>query len=134
MADKPAVLGQPAVGIRTGARMRSTTIGRIGTSFSRTVWVGAMSIAVCSNGDKPRASTVSASAPIRSRRRAATVEAHCSSDSPLGRWPSSSGIQASVESVPRDDGASADGVRDGGVFALRVVGTYTRRPNGSDRV
>ena len=33
--------------------MRSTTIGRIGTSFSRTVWVRAMSIAVCSNGDNP---------------------------------------------------------------------------------
>ena len=79
---------------------RSTTIDRIGTAFSRTVCVNARSIAVCSNGDSPRASTVSASAPIRSRLRAVTVEAHYSSDSPDGRWPSSRGFRRVLSPWP----------------------------------
>ena len=63
-----------------------------------------------------------ARAPIRSRRRAATVEAHCSSERPLGRWPSSSGFRRVLRPWPRTMAASADGVGDGGVFALRVAG------------
>ena len=43
-------------------------------------------------------------------------------------------VQASVEAVPEHDRASADGVGDRSVLALRSPGTYTRRPNGSDRV
>ena len=51
-------------------------IGRIGTAFSATTSLSARSMAVCSKGERLRPSTVSASAPIKSRRREATVAAH----------------------------------------------------------
>lgn len=57
----------------SGRSSRSTTMGRIGTSASRTAPARAVSIAVCSRGASGRFSTVSVSAPSRSRRRAARV-------------------------------------------------------------
>ena len=78
--------------------MWSTTIGRIGTSDERTASWRARSIAVCSNGDSTRSSTVSANAPMSSR------------------------VEAVAEPVAEDDCPSADGFGDGGVFAFGVAG------------
>ena len=79
VTDQSTVLGQPTIGVRrpSGERSRSTTIGSTGTSAERTVSARATSIAVCSSGVSRRSSTVSASAPTRSRRRAVTCAAHC---------------------------------------------------------
>ena len=77
---------------------------------------------MCSNGDSTRSSTVSASAPMRSRRREATCIAHSASLTVDGRWPSSSGLSRLRESMPEDDRFPADRFRDGGVLALRVAG------------
>ena len=91
--DDPSVLRQPRSASVSGCSMRSTTIGRIGVCDAATAVARAMSTAVCSTGESGRPKTVSASAAIRSRRRAVTIAAHATSSTPDGRGPSSSGFR-----------------------------------------
>lgn len=74
-------------GALVAVEMWSTTVGRIGTSFSVAIAVRARLFTVRSNGANPRTDTVSASAPIRSRRREVTVVALSWSVKLPGRCP-----------------------------------------------
>lgn len=86
-------------GALVGVEMRSTTIGRIGTSFSVAIAVRARLFTVCSNGVNPRTDTVSASAPIRSRRREVTVVPPLLVGKTAGAVSFIERVQTSVEAV-----------------------------------
>ena len=60
----------------------------------------AMSMTVCSNGDIGRSSTVSANAPIKSRRREATVRRPLSVAKPSGTVPLIERVEPVPEPVP----------------------------------
>ena len=122
MADEPAVLGQPAVGIRARGedavddhrQDRHVVLPhRLGQGdVDRGVLQRRQ--AAREHGLRERADQVTP--PGRDGRGPLLVRQAAGPVAFVER------VQASVEAVAEDDGASADGVGDGGVFALRVAG------------
>ena len=88
------------------------------------------SIAVCSSGLSGRSSTVSARAPIRLRRLAASCVDHSASETDAARWPSFSGLSRLRTPWPRMMALPPIASPPGGVLALRIAGHVNTAAEG----